>query len=199
MFVPPTWIEGALYYAAWIVIPLIIGIILFALFFIKGDNWSNKKQVAVFGAAIVFVALAVCGGLFLADWGWHYQYEVPSVQEKIITVDDWQPGFNKYWGEIGGADDLMLQTSDGELFGNHENLLFGKFNTRDILNQLKPNGTYKITYYGWREGYNSGVPEILSVDEVINETNCPAHHDISDYMNKRSIIYSDDSFTDDYR
>ena len=40
-----------------------------------------------------------------------------------------------------------------------------------MLNQLKENGTYKITYYGWREGFNDGFPNILTVDEVINETN----------------------------
>ena len=56
-----------------------------------------------------------------------------------------------------------------------------RFNTRNILNTLKPNGTYKIKYYGWREGYNSGVPNILSVEEIIDESNC-TNHSISDYM-----------------
>lgn len=191
MFVEPTWIEGALYYAAWIIIPLIIAIIMGVVIFIKDDKLSNRQQLIIGGVGFIFLVLAVCGGLFLADWGWHYQYEEPSVQTKTITVDDWQPGFGRYWGDVNSADDLMLKTSDGELFGNTENFLFGKFNTRDVLNQLKPNGTYEITYYGWREGYNNGIPNILTVDKVINETNSPTHHDISDYMNKRSIIYDD--------
>ena len=187
-FVPPTWITGFLFYAAWIVIPLILaGICAFLLF----TNDGNNKEIIGFAGVIVFVLLAICGGLFLADWSWHYTYEVPSVQEKVVVVDNWQPTFGRYWGEISGAGDLMMQTKEGELFGNTENFLFGKFNTRDILNQLKPNGTYKIQYYGWREGYNNGVPNILSVTEVINE-NGTSSNDISHYMNKRSIIYDAD-------
>lgn len=192
MFVEPTWIEGAIYYAAWIIIPLIIAIIMGIILFIKDGKLTSKQQLVIGGIGFIFLVLAICGGLFLADWGWHYQYEEPSVQTKTITVDDWQPGFGRYWGDINSANDLVLKTSDGELFGNQENFLFGKFNTRDILNQLKPNGTYVIKYYGWREGYNNGVPNILSVEKVIDEKNSPTHHDISNYMNKRSIVYDGD-------
>ena len=188
--VPPSWIFGMFYYALWIIIPLLLGVSCLILSLRLPFEDDDKRLFLIISGGIVFIALAVCGGLFLADWGWHYQYEVPSVQQKVITVDNWQPSFNKYWGKIKGADDLMMQTKDGELFGNKENFLFGKFNTRDVLNQLKPNGTYKITYYGWREGFNNGVPNILSVDEVINETNTSSN-DISQYMNKRSIIYED--------
>ena len=189
-FVPPSWIFGMFYYALWIIIPLLLGVSCLILSLRLPFEDDDKRLFLIISGGIVFIALAVCGGLFLADWGWHYQYEVPSVQQKVITVDNWQPSFNKYWGKIKGADDLMMQTKDGELFGNKENFLFGKFNTRDVLNQLKPNGTYKITYYGWREGFNNGVPNILSVDEVINATNTSSN-DISQYMNKRSIIYED--------
>lgn len=194
MFVQPTWIEGAIYYAAWIIIPLIIAIIMGVILFVKNGKLTSKQQLVVGGIGFIFLVLAVCGGLFLADWGWHYQYEEPSVQTKTITVDDWQPGFGRYWGDVNSASDLMLKTTDGELFGNQENFLFGKFNTRDILDQLKPNGTYVIKYYGWREGYNNGVPNILSVEKVIDESNSPTHHDISNYMNKRSIVYDDDDY-----
>ena len=53
--------------------------------------------------------------------------------------------------------------------------------------------TYKIKYYGWREGFNNGVPNILSISEVINETGTKSN-DITHYMNKRSIIYDDDDW-----
>ena len=183
MFVEPTWVHGTIYYVSWVAIPLICMALCFALAFWRdSDAWA--------GIGILFLVFAFLG-VGLSSVGWHYQYEVPSVQEKIITVDDWQPTFGKYWGDIDGASDLMLKTTDGELFGNEENFLFQKFNTRDVLDVLKPNGTYKIKYYGWREGYNNGVPNILSVEEVINETGCPAHHDITDYMNKRSVVFND--------
>jgi hypothetical protein len=181
-FVHPNWFEGTLIMIGYFAVPIIIGIIV-AIFCVMKEH-----EGIAFVVMMLAVVMAMCGSQVL----WFENYEVPSVQEEIITVDDWQPTFNHYWGDVDGADDLMLKTTDGELFGNTENLLFQKFNTRDILDQLKPNGTYKIKYYGWREGFNSGVPNILSVEQVINESNCPAHHDISNYMNKRSIIYSDD-------
>jgi len=190
MFIQPTWFDGTLFYLFWILAPLIIGIIFGVIGMIKENG-----LVALIG--IIAVAIAVIMALGGASVIWHYQYEVPSVQQETITVDDWQPTFGRYWGDVNSADDLMLKTSDGKLYGNKENFLFGKFNTRDIFDQLKPNGTYKITYYGWREGYNNGVPNILSIDEVVNETGTPTHHDIGNYMNKRSIIYSDDN--DDWR
>lgn len=193
-FVPPTWIEGLMYYAMWTLLPFVIGIVLFGIgALLDRDKYeATNRQLLFFGGGIIFIILAVLGCVFLADVGWHYQVETESVQEKLITVDDWQPIFGHYWGDVQSADDLMLKTTDGELFINKENFLFQKFNTRDILDQLKPNGTYKIKYYGWREGYNNGCPNILSVEQVVDESNCPNHHDISNYMNKRSIIYADD-------
>ena len=190
MFVPPTWFEGALFYASFILIPLVF-VIIFGVLTLISEDGSAKEGMCII--ACIFFILCMFAGPFIGSVAWHNEVEVPSVQEKVITVDDWQPTFGKYWGEVNSAEDLMLKTTDGELFGNEENFLFQKFNTRDILDQLKPNGTYKIKYYGWREGYNNGVPNILSVEQVINETNTPAHHDISDYMNKRSIIYADDN------
>ena len=186
-FVHPSWIEGMLYYGVWVIIPLIIAIISGVIVWWKDSGIA----LGVCMVATVMALLIAPAGAFV---GWHFQYEVPSVQQEVITVDDWQPTFNHYWGDVKGADDLMLKTVDGQLFGNTESFLFGKFDTRDILDKLKPNGTYRITYYGWREGFNNGVPNILSVDEVINETNTPKHHDISNYMNKRSIVYNDDDW-----
>lgn len=191
VFVPPTWFEGLLFYASWTIVPLIIAVILFVVSWISDSKHKDTATIISFGVAILFVAIAICGAGFLADWSWHYSVEEQSVQEKVITVDDWQPYFGHYWGDVQSADDLMLKTTDGELFANQENFLFGKFNTRDILDQVKPNGTYKIKYYGWREGYNNGIPNILSVEQVIDEKNTPSHHDISNYMNKRSVIIDD--------
>lgn len=182
-FIPPTWFEGAMFYLLVVGIPIILAILLGVI----GALADNDILFVVGIILLIIGIIAIPGSSVL----WHYNYEVPSVQQETITVDDWQPTFGRYWGDVKSADDLMLKTSDGRLFGNNENFLFGKFNTRDILDCLKPNGTYKITYYGWREGYNNGVPNILSVDEIVNENNTPQHHDIGNYMNKRSIIYAD--------
>ena len=86
---------------------------------------------------------------------------------------------------IDNANQLMLVTTDGEAFLNEENFFFQKFETRDILNELKPNSTVNITYYGWREGFNSGFPNILSA-EVIDDSHA-VNKTINDYFGTKVI------------
>ena len=71
--------------------------------------------------------------------------------------------------EINDASDLLLITTDGEAFENTETFWFQKFDTRDIFYQLRENGTYKIKYYGWREGFTNSFPNVLSVEQVVDE------------------------------
>jgi hypothetical protein len=138
----------------------------------RGSNHKGSLIITFVLAFIVsIIAVYPLGCVY-----WWSAYEVPSVQEKIITVQGWEtkPGIiaDKYGRMvIDNANELMLVTTSNEGFFNNENFLFQKFNTRDIFNQLKVGGTYKIKYYGWRNGYNSGFPNILSVEQVINETN----------------------------
>ena len=65
----------------------------------------------------------------------------------------------------------MFVTKEGKEFANIESWPFSKFETRTIFNKLRVNGTYKIKYYGWRNGQNNEFPNILSVEEVIDENN----------------------------
>lgn len=134
------------------------------------DDLGSKLIVFAFAFIVAIIIVYPLGCVF-----WFYEYEVPSIQEKTITVQGWEPrpGIipdNSGMMTISNADQLLLITTDNEGFFNMENFLFGKFNTRDIFNKLKVGGTYKIKYYGWRNGFNSGFPNILSVEEVVNET-----------------------------
>jgi len=186
MFVAPSWLEGLLIQLGmYIVIPLIIATILGIV------KWKKLKDMEPHhkephhsgsnhgGSIFIRFALAfIVAVIVIYPIGcvyWFYAYEVPSVQEKIITVQGWEPkpgiAVNDYGRMvIDNANDLLLVTNESEGFFNNENFLFQKFNTRDIFNQLKVGGTYKIKYYGWRNGYNSGFPNILSVEQVVNET-----------------------------
>ncbi|MDR2966711.1 MAG: DUF1523 family protein [Methanobacteriaceae archaeon] len=172
MFVPPTWIEGWLIqFGMFIIIPLIVAIIVGLIVKKK----KNSKELTILSIVSSFILMGIIMMPVVSVY-WHYAYELPSVQEKVITVEEWQPRPGiKYNTEgmmiIDNADQLMLLTTENEGFVNEENLLFDKFNTRDILNNLKINGTYKIKYYGWRNGFNSGFPNILEVSEVIDESN----------------------------
>lgn len=185
VFVEPTWIEGMLVYIAMIFIPaLIIGAIGGILAW-KLDDSYDSNMLGLFIFFLLFIP-ATFGMAGVASIYWHNAYEVPSIQEKIITVKEWQPTPGSHSNgdgmmEITDAGELMVITTDGEGFFNQENFLFGKFNTRDIFNQLKVNGTYKIRYYGWREGFTSTFPNILSVEEVIDETNA-TENEYSDYF-----------------
>jgi hypothetical protein len=194
MFIAPNWLEGLLIQAGiYIGIPLIIAVILGLVRWKKLKNkphhkaypdepyyeepyYNESKKLSI---ALTFALAFMVSAIVMYPLGsvyWWSAYEVPSVQEKIITVQGWEPKAGMVSGDYGGmvisnADQLMLVAKDGEGFFNNENFLFQKFNTRDIFNQLKVGGTYKIKYYGWRNGYNSGFPNILSVEQVINETN----------------------------
>ena len=169
-FVPPSWWMIGLIKILYIIIPIIIG----AAIMITG--WVKDKFPLIIIGVIIIIA-----GVGLVSATWHNNYEVPSVQEKIITVDDYQikPDISKNkQGNIvvDSADDLLLVTKDGEAFLNEENFWFGKFNTRDLFNELKVNGTYKIKYYGWREPFYSTFPNILSVEEVVDESNATSNN-----------------------
>lgn len=164
-FIPPTWWMLGLTKIGYLIIPIIIGVIIGLYGFAK-----DKFFLIVIAAIIIFA------GFVGASYLWHENFEVASIDEKIITVSDYQikPNIqrnNQGFVVVDSADDLLLVTSDGEAFLNEENFWFQKFNTRDIFNQLKVNGTYKVTVYGWREPFFSTFPNILSIEEVIDESN----------------------------
>lgn len=170
-FIPPDWFTGMIMYGFIYGLPILLGISIIILGLIKDFN----IKILAIGIVICFISV-ICSSYIT-----HEMFETPSVQEEIITVQGWQPKPNIQINEngmmvINSADDLMLITKDGKSFLNEENFWFQKFNTRDIFNDLKVNGTYKIKYYGWREGFNSGFPNILSIEEVIDENNTSSNN-----------------------
>ena len=183
VFVHPTWFEGLLFYAMIILIPTLIGFGIFVYGWLKHNN-----TCFVVGFIIVVCSLVILVPLSFVAW--HYTYEVPSVDVKNVTVASWQAKPNIITNKNGmmvidNANQLMMVTTDGESYLNEENFLFGKFDTRDILNKAKPNSTLQITYYGWREGFNSGFPNILSVD-VIDDSNA-SNVNLGDYFGTKVI------------
>jgi len=172
MFVPPSWFEGLLIQVVlFVVVPLVIAIGIGIVITLATRDGENGFMGFIAGFFILFMVMIPVGCVY-----WYNAYEVPSVQEKVITVQGWEPRAGLSTNSEGmmtidNADDLMLITTEDEGFFNQENFLFNKFNTRDILNTMRVNGTYKIKYYGWRNGFNSGFPNILSVEQVINENN----------------------------
>ena len=106
--------------------------------------------------------------------------EKPSVRTDIVTINSIQPRpgsveITEYGYYIDNSNQLLFVTKDGREFGNTENWMFSKFATRTIFNRLHINGTYKIKYYGWRNGHSNEFPNILSIEEVIDENNTHAN------------------------
>lgn len=173
-----SWFNGLIFYGLWL-IPVVLG---FVLLFV-----TDNKKVNIFGFVLLIVGV-VC--LILTPVAWHYMVEVPSVDEKIVTVQEWQPKAGLKSNSngmmvINSADDLMMITDTGEGFKNDENFLFGKFDTRDILNNAKPGSVVKVKYYGWREGFNNGFPNILSV-EVLDDSHAE-NKTMGDYIGTKVI------------
>ena len=163
-FIAPNFIDGALIWGVIYLLPVIIAVVIILL----GIGKESRKLV---WGGIIFIICMFC----ISSFVWFETMEVPSVDETVVTVQEWQPSPNVKYDENGrmvidNANQLILITSDGDGFQNTEHLWFGKFDTRDILNHMKPGGTYKIRYYGWRNGVTSSFPNILSIEEVVDES-----------------------------
>lgn len=192
VFVPPTWYMGSLIWTLFYIPVILCFGFCFYNFYKLVRNEENIEKYGfrmIVCIVLAFILSMVCTGV--GGYVWHEVYEVPSVQEKVVTVDEWQVKPNTGHSENGvmvidNADQLMLITDEGEGFVNEENFLFQKFDTRDILNTAKPGSVVKLHYYGWREGYNSGFPNILSV-EVINDTNA-SDVKLSDYFGTKLSV-----------
>lgn len=208
VFVHPTWFEGMIIMSSYVIIPVIIGLIILGISYIfnhygeaKYDKdyglsrtlvrKENKKYIKIsnilFIIGVIVIIIGIFGGSLGSSYFWHEQMEVPSVQTKNITVSEIMLGVNS-GTEITDASELMIVTSDGEMFENTESFWFNKFETRTILQQLKVNGTYEITYYGWREGFNDGFPNILKVNKVVDESGVSPDYNINKYFGQRMSI-----------
>lgn len=65
--------------------------------------------------------------------------------------------------------DKYLVFSDHGVFENTDSLLYFKFDSSDVQNELMNKGKFKITYYGWRVPFFSIYPNILTASPVKEE------------------------------
>ena len=107
VFVAPNWFTGALIWGAIYILPflVILMIVLYGLV-------MEKFKITAIG--VVLIVLCIIGSSFI----WYETMEAPSVNEKVITVQEWQPRADIGTNENGmmvvdSADDLMLITTDG--------------------------------------------------------------------------------------
>jgi len=135
----------------------------------SGDVIGFLGILLVIGLIVGGVALMVNGFVSEQD-----KY-TSSVKEEVITVKSISPAPGFHPNDFGqlmcdNAQQLMFYDTNGVGYENTEDDLMGKYETRDILINMKIGGTYKIKYVGWRDGQNSRYPNILAIVEVVNET-----------------------------
>lgn len=183
MYVEPSWIEllinGIVIDVVFLLIAVGLAFGISKLIIPKIKNALNindetEIKVARIILIVILTAILVMPFSIVADSVWSNVMEKPSVREDTITIYAIQPrpgavkmNNNGYY--IDNSNQLMFITQDGKEFENTENWNFNKFETRTIFNKLKVYGTYRIKYYGWRNGHSNEFPNILSVEEVINE------------------------------
>lgn len=155
----------------------------------KGD-----VAFAIVGIAII---LLLVGGVSAIVNGFvqeQNQYK-DSIKEEVVTIQSVSPAPGLSPNSFGqlmvdNAEQLMFYTTDGVGFQNTEDELMGKYETRDLLVNLKIGGTYKIKYVGWRDGQNSKFPNILSITEVKDESKA-VEFSWNDYLGDWNIKNTD--------
>lgn len=197
MYTEPTWIQllinSTLLYLGLAVTGIIITLLLCLIIIrirekLEDCEFSldDKVRTSLPVIIVMGIILIIGGAGIAAPLIWNEWMEKPSVREDTITITGIQPMPGKVditseGYSIKNSNQLMFITSDGREFSNTENWMFNKFETRSIFNKLHINGTYKIKYYGWRNGQNNEFPNILSIEEVVNE-NGTSPNDFNKYF-----------------
>ena len=78
-FIPPNWFTGMIIYGLIYILPILLGVSIIITSLIKV---FNMKMLAI-GIIICFISVA------RSSYITHEMFEIPSVQEEIITVQGW--------------------------------------------------------------------------------------------------------------
>lgn len=66
----------------------------------------------------------------------------------------------------GNSSQQKLVYTDCGVFEVADTIIFGKFNSADTYGSLQEGETYKLSYYGWRNGFFSMFPNITEAVKV---------------------------------
>ena len=83
------------------------------------------------------------------------------------TVTDIYVGFERVVKSDGDGrtTSKWLMIFENEVFENTDTLLYGKFDSSDMLRKLKPGKKYKLDVYGFRIPFLSSYRNIIEVKE----------------------------------
>lgn len=114
----------------------------------------RRKPASLFGWGVAAVVLLIAGGFALT------LYSTYGTQRTVeFTVNHKE--------RTGGDNGKYLVFTDEEgVFENKDSVLFLKFDSSDVFNQLKEGGEYSCDVYGWRFGLFSWYPNIKSCETL---------------------------------
>lgn len=106
---------------------------------------KNKTMTALAVAALAAVALTSCAQMN------REQYDGCTVEDKDRAIDsEGSPSYRVY--------------TDCGVFTVADNLLEGQFNSADTYSKLKVGETYDFETIGWRNGFLSMFPNIVTAE-----------------------------------
>lgn len=112
---------------------------------------KNLKEIAI----CAFVVAFVFGGFYL-EYGNKQTYTVTVKKTEQVTKVTGS-------GENISVSSYYLVFTDKGVFRIEDQLLFGKFNSSDLYGELEVGSTCQLTTTGYRSGFLSMYPNIVSV------------------------------------
>lgn len=118
----------------------------------------NSEGLFKAGVALVIVLVAVVAVIgSVAYFGSHttaHSCTVDSKDRSVTVTSDSD-------GNVSSSTDYRVYTSCG-VYTVSDNIFFGKFNAADTYGSLHEGSTYDLDVVGWRNGFFSMFPNILS-------------------------------------
>lgn len=123
---------------------------------VTGGDW---KVALVIITILILLAALITGGV--AYFGSHTTVNNCTVTSKDRSIKVSSDSD----GNTSSSTDYRVYTSCG-VFSVDDSLFFGKFNAADTYGQLLEGKTYNVETVGWRNGFFSMFPNILSAEAV---------------------------------
>lgn len=119
-------------------------------------RYSARRRRSAFGGmgwavGIVAALVIIVGGIATVASGY---YKHRTVTFQVTDRERVCSGSN-------GSCKYLIWTNKG-VFQDTDSLLNGKFRSSDLYGELKPGKTFTCTVYGWRSGFMSWYPNIVS-------------------------------------
>ena len=115
---------------------------------------ENIQFVAKAALAVAVIGGLVYGGVEIGESYYHQREVTATVRNEARVCSS---------GNNGSSTCKYLIFTNKGTFEDTDSLVNGKFNSSDIFGELEPGHTYTFKVYGFRSGFMSAYPNIVSV------------------------------------